>query len=289
MPAERFHHTTTTRGVAVAVRVISQPETSAAVRVLLIHGGGGSADLLWPFTTPAVAAGLEPLALDLPGHGHTRVTRRTSLRYEDWRRAAEAVVRAERSADPRPLVLLGASMGGMLAYDVAARTRDVATVVATCLLDPRDPAVRRRLGRYPWLTNIPQPPVLDRICVRVRWLADMRGIANRPEWVAHFADDPHGGGSWMPLGFLRAYLASAPVVEPEAFDACPVVVAHPEADRWTPPQLTRPFLARIAAPHRMVLLRDGGHAPLEPAALADLETVMRDVCAEVVASARATA
>ncbi|MPY81187.1 MAG: alpha/beta fold hydrolase [Actinophytocola sp.] len=47
---------------------------------------------------------------------------------------------AERAADDRPLVLFGASMGGMLAYEAAARTRQA--VVATCLLDPRDPGAR---------------------------------------------------------------------------------------------------------------------------------------------------
>lgn len=158
-------------------------------------------------------------------------------------------------------------------------------MVATCLLDPRAPAVRRRLGRFPWLANVPLPRLLDRVRVRMRWLSNMRGIANRPEWRDHFARDPGGGGSWMPLGFLRTYLQSAPVVEPEDFDACPLIVAHPADDRWTPPALTEPFLARVRAPHRLVLLPDGGHAPLEPTALARLGELLTDVANSTAAAA----
>jgi hypothetical protein len=62
--------------------------------------------------------------------------------YQDWVDCVVDLVRAVRAEDPRPLVLAGASMGGML-------TRMVST-------------------------------------------------------------DPRGGGTWIPLGFLRTYLRSVP-------------------------------------------------------------------------------
>jgi hypothetical protein len=46
---------------------------------------------------------------------------------------------------------VGASLGGMVAYDAATRTRAADHVVVTCLPDPRDPVMRRHITRFPWL------------------------------------------------------------------------------------------------------------------------------------------
>lgn len=56
------------------------------------------------------------------------------------------LVEAER--DGRPLTLLGASIGGMLAYETAAQSSHVAAVAATCLLDPRDWRARAHMTRF---------------------------------------------------------------------------------------------------------------------------------------------
>lgn len=54
----------------------------------------------------------------------------------------------ETEDDGRPLILLGASIGGMIAYEVAERSGLVTEVAATCLLDPRDKQVRAVLTRF---------------------------------------------------------------------------------------------------------------------------------------------
>jgi alpha-beta hydrolase superfamily lysophospholipase len=63
--------------------------------------------------------------------------------YADWVDLALALVEAESARDGRPVVLFGASIGGMLAYDVAARSERIEGIIATCLIEPAHPQVRR--------------------------------------------------------------------------------------------------------------------------------------------------
>lgn len=183
-------------------------------------------------------------------------------------RCVSALVEAERRRDDRPLIVLGLSMGGMLAYDVAGRTRAADAVVATCLLDTQDAAVRVGVARTPLLGRIgartvPLSRPLDRVRIPMRWVAKMEAIANDPDLATLCATDPLGGGTAMPIRFLRTWFASSPGIPPERFDACPVFLAHPADDRWTPAALSRTFFDRIRGPKRLVLLEGAGHFPVE--------------------------
>lgn len=92
----------------------------APVRVLLVHGAGGNAAAMWPFAARLALIGARVTTLDLPGYGRTTPPVRRDVTLTDWQRVLVDLIRLE--ADDRPLVLLGASMGGMLALDAAART-----------------------------------------------------------------------------------------------------------------------------------------------------------------------
>ncbi|MEV6323961.1 alpha/beta fold hydrolase [Nocardia sp. NPDC051787] len=113
----------------------------ARVRVLMIHGAGGHAGLLWPFAAVAAHEGVEAMAVDLPLYGDTVEPRPRTVRYRDWVDLLTQFVCAETESDDRPLVLFGASMGGMLAYEAAARTRAVAHVVGGSGVTGPDPAL----------------------------------------------------------------------------------------------------------------------------------------------------
>jgi hypothetical protein len=45
----------------------------------------------------------------------------------------------------------------MLAYDATARTRISSGLVATCFFDPREPAARRGVVRWPWMLSVIEP------------------------------------------------------------------------------------------------------------------------------------
>ncbi|MEE6272785.1 alpha/beta hydrolase [Georgenia sp. MJ206] len=253
------------RDMSVCVEHVGAPD--APVRLVLLHGAGGNAAAMWPFASRFAALGAHVTVPDLPGYGLTRVADRAGVRYEHWRDVVADLVRAE--ADDRPLVLLGASMGGLLAYDVAAATGLASSLVVTCLLDPRERDVRARLSWHPLLGALAGPVLhvaagpLARVQVPIRWIADMRHISNDPRLVRAVVRDRAGGGGRMPLGWMRSFLEWVPAVEPEELTGTPVLMAHPALDRWTPLAISARFFDRISAPTELVLLDGAGHFPVE--------------------------
>lgn len=271
------------------IHVARTANLDAAVRVLAIHGAGGHAGLLWPLTASAQREGVDVIALDLPLYGDTVEPRLSAVRYRDWVELLTEFVRAETESDPRPLVLFGASMGGMLAYETAACTGAAAHVVATCLLDPADPAARRAAARWSSTGGIAPvllrglDPVFGRVRVPIRWLVDMNNMSLDPAVSRTCATDPKGGGVSVPLGFLADFF-SFQHTAPEAFDAAPVTLVHPAADRWTPPELSIRFLQRIPERTKLVMLDNCGHFPIEEPGVTQLRDALREV---VVAVAKA--
>lgn len=252
-------------------------EVDAPLRMILVHGAGGNAAAMWPYAARLSALGALVTVPDLPGYGDTVVPDPGAVRYDHWRGMLESLVRAED--DSRPLIVVGASMGGMLAYDAAASTGLAAAVAATCLLDPREPSVRERLTWHPTVARVAGPALraiagpLANLRLPVKWISDMRHIANDAGLVREVLQDRRGGGGRVSLGWMRSYLESAPVVEPELFET-PILMAHPGDDRWTPVGISKPFFDRIAAPKSLVILEGCGHFPVEEPGLGQLMDAM---------------
>lgn len=263
----------------VLVHLDRWPVPDAPLTVVVLHGGGGHGRMMAGLCLMAVAAGCEAVAPDLPLYGLTRVPDPAAVRYRTWVDVVAEVV--EREAERRPVVLFGASMGGRLAYDVAAAAGTPVGVIATCLLDPRLPHVLRLLARdrvsaalLPAITRLPAP--LRRLRVPMPMVARMSAMSGTPALSRACARDRQGGGTWMPLSFLLDWLQAPPVVEPEDFDVCPVLLVQPGEDRWTPPALSMEFLDRIRAPHRAVLLDGAGHFPVEQPGLDQLHRAVQE-------------
>lgn len=266
------------RGRRVHIARATNP--GAPVRVLAIHGAGGYSGALRPFAALAAGEGGEVLLPDLPLYGDTVEPHPGRVRYETWIDLLCDLVTAERYADDRPLVFFGASMGGMLAYEVAARTRQVAAIAATCLLDPSHPDARRAAARFS-ATGRFAPAVLgalDRVVaprlLPIRWLVDMKNMSNNSALSRLCATDSRGGGARVPIGFLASFLAFQPTA-PETFEAAPVTLVHPAEDRWTPPELSTRFLNRIKGTTTEVFLDGCGHYPIEEPGLTQLADAMR--------------
>jgi alpha-beta hydrolase superfamily lysophospholipase len=255
----------TWRDHRVHLQHVGDPE--APVRMLLVHGAGGNTAAMWPYAAHLSTIGVRVTVPDLPGYGLTEVPDPGSVRYHHWRQLLIDLVEAEQ--DERPLMIVGASMGGLLAYDAAAATRKAAALVVTCLLDPRAGHVRERLTWHPALGRAAGPAMrllagpLAGLRVPICWIADMRHIANNPGLVQEVLKDRRGGGGRVPLGWMRSFLEAAPAVEPESFTDTPVLMVHPAEDRWTPLKVSKPFFDRIAAEKELVLLEGCGHFPAE--------------------------
>jgi alpha-beta hydrolase superfamily lysophospholipase len=252
---------------------------AAPLTVVLLHGAGGNGRLLAPFGLMLRGHGYEAVLPDLPGYGLSVVSPGL-VTHERWVDCVVDLAEAEARRTGRPVVLLGMSLGGLLAYLAAAQGRKAAGVIATTLADPRLPIVRDQFGKHPWLGRVltpllpPLAAVFGGLRLPIRWLANMKGVANDPEIVRLVCEDPIGGGSRVPLRFLRSVLAIRPAVEPEDFDICPVLLAHPAADRWTTVEASRPFFDRIKGPKELVMLENCGHLPIEEPGVSRLEEVV---------------
>lgn len=252
----------------------------APATLVVLHGGGGNGRLLAHYGQVAAAAGFRAALPDLPGYGLTAARPKRTVTYEDWRDVAAAVV--EHAAGSGPVVVLGLSMGGMVAYDAAVRTRVPSELVVTCLLDARRREVQRQLVRWPWLASVTRAlfrlrAVADRLPVPMGWTSNMTGIANDRALARSIARDRLAGGTWMPGRWVRGYLEAAPLAAPEDFDVCPVVLAHPGEDRWTATELSTSFLRRLTRVATSLVMLDGaGHFPIEEPGRGVLDALLVD-------------
>ena len=268
-------------------------DPDAALSVLLIHGAGGYGRMFAPLAQRLAVAGYEVLAPDLPGYGLSHAPW-SQVDYAAWKRVLLALIEAEQARRPRPMVLLGASIGGYLAYLVAAESPWVRGLVATTLADPRDPVVQAALVRQPWMrTLLPALRPLSRLSrglrVPVRWFTHMQRMSRDPALAALVCRDPLGGGNRVPLGLLASLFDTAPALEPEQFDRCPVLMLHPACDAWTPVAISDRFFDRLAAPRQRVLLDGCGHFPIEPPGLDQLRDALLAFLQRIGRQAAATA
>jgi len=268
------------RGHDVHVARARRPD--AAARVLVLHGAGGHAGAVWPYAALLAARGLDVAAVDLPLYGRTRAPDPRRTRYDDWVELVVALAEAED--DGRPLVLLGVSMGGMLAYEVGARSPHVAAVAATCLLDPRDLRTQAQMTRFGPLAlvgGVLTPLVRGRVAtttIPIRRVADPARLSRDRRLCELSAQDPRGAGATVPLGFLASYLRYRHVAPEEV--TTPLALVHPAEDAWTPPRLSLRVARRTAGPLRIVMLRGCGHLPIEQPGLDDLLTAVEALASE---------
>jgi alpha-beta hydrolase superfamily lysophospholipase len=269
-------------GLDVHLDRLAVPESP--LKVIVLHGAGAYGRVMAPAAVLARKHGWETVSPDLPGYGLTTVPRDRFV-YSLWIDCIVDLIAAEIARDGRPVVLFGVSLGGLLAYHVASSERAAGTVVglvATTLADPREPAVRQGFARTKllgsaglWLLE-QLAGVTDGLALPMRHMTKMDRISNKPELAALCAGDPLGGGNWVPARFLRTLMHTAPDIEPEQFDRCPVLLTHPGVDRMTEISLSRRFFDRLAAPKRMVVLEGASHMPTEQPGVDQMERAVTE-------------
>lgn len=260
------------RGLSIHLDRMAAP--ASPVKVVVLHGAGAYGRVMAPAAVLAHRHGFETVAPDLPGYGLTHVPRKR-FDYPLWVDCVADLVDAEFARDGRPVVLFGVSLGGLLAYQAAARVTSrgrgsqVIGLVATTLADPRERAVRQGFARTKllgsaglWLLERTRF-LTDGLPLPMRFVSKMDRISNDPDLARVCERDPLGGGNWVPARFLRSLMHTPPDIEPEDFRSCPVLLAHPGVDRMTDIALSRRFFDRLAAPKRMVVLEGASHMPTE--------------------------
>lgn len=254
-------------------------DVNAPVRLLVVHGAGAHGGALWPIASLLAGRRIDLTAVDLPLYGRTVTESRGTVTYEDWVALLVDLIAVED--DGRPVILLGASIGGLLTVEAAARSHMVAAVIATCLLDPTESHARSAMTRFGSLA-VALVPLLRMICgplakipLRISWIANLRKMGRDPGLGWLCANDARGGGAWVPLGFLASYMQH-PHSEART-KRVPVHLMHPEADEWTPVSLSESTLQTLPGPTTSRLLYNCGHFPLEEPGLQDLLNSIEEV------------
>lgn len=231
-------------------------ETSAAAAsgptpVLFVHGWAGSA-ALWSATLERAPRGYAYRALDLPGFGSG-----ASLdRPYSYDSLLEFVIDAMDDS-PAPVVLVGHSLGAMLAQDAALlRTKRIAALVLANS-QPRFEAVALPAASFRRVSGIvdESSQAAALAAMLPRYFLDPQAAA------AELALLREAGGQARPRALRESFLslADTPPLPPTDYGALhfPVLVVGSEAD-LIPPAATR-RLAAAFPDACLVVLPDAGH------------------------------
>lgn len=260
------------------------PELKKDSAVILLHGAGGHGRLLAPIAKAFNQQGYDTIALDLPGYGLTEAKSEHIL-FDRWVECCVDFVIERYQQTGKPSVLVGVSLGGMLAYCVAAKIQSlrfpvspVVGLITSTLCDTRYEAVKKQFARFSWMTYfLPLirclPQAFKNVRLPIRWFSRMTLISNEAGLSKLVEQDPQGGGSRVPFAFLLSILDAKPDVEPEAFQLCPLLLIHPELDRMTPLNLSELFFSRIKTSKQLHVLKGCGHIPIEEPGVEDMTHV----------------
>jgi alpha-beta hydrolase superfamily lysophospholipase len=241
----------------------------------LVHGLGEHSGRYAAFAEELVRARFTAVALDLPGHGETPGGRGD---IPSWPQLIDAIVpalfTASRGLPGQPMelphLLLGHSMGGLIALDYAlAHPRSLLAVVAT----------------GPALKSWPPPRWKLALATAARAVApgaafasgiDEPGVSSDPEVLSLRAADPLVHDRISPRTYFAITAAQQRVMANASRLQVPALVVQGAADRVIDPHGALEFTG--LAPHALVRLetvKDAYHEVLnEPSRLATIRAIL---------------
>ena len=220
--------------------------------VLFLHGAGMDHSI-WALQSRALAhRGLNVLALDFPGHGGSEGPALTSIGdLADWTAEAIAAAGAERA------ILIGHSMGALVALETAARRPD--RVAALGLV-----GVASKMPVHPDLLAAAQANSHDAVDMVSIWglggPATLGGSPSPGQWMlgaaARLLERSAPGVLHADLAACNAYAGAS---DAAAKVACPALLVLGERDQMTPLKGGKALAALIQGPPRVVVIDDAGH------------------------------
>jgi len=253
----------------VQIHLDRMPAPQSKLKVIFIHGAGGNGRLLAPYARGLQNNGYEVVSPDLPPYGLSYTSSIDSLGYQLWVDILVELINRELKRDGKPVVLIGTSVGGMLAYNAAVQSNKVKGLIATTFVDTSHANVRDQLAPNKLISRLGKfamdqfPFLLDSVQISVTHVSRMNLITNNAELTNLIMNDTHAAGTKIPLRLLRTFLNMKPLVQPEYFDVCSVLLVHPECDPMTPYSISKPFFDAIKADKEQVILEGAGHFPIE--------------------------
>jgi len=253
----------------------------ATAKIIMLHGVGGNGRILSFMAVPLFKKGFEVICPDLPGYGFTSTSSR-SITFQGWIETVNHIIDTETVDDNRPVFLFGFSLGGTLAYHVAAQNKNIKGIIATCLLDQRIRKVRdysainKTMSRWGPLFLKAFNIIAPGLMLPMRLVANTGAIVNDPDLLKILLQDKTSSGVSVPIRFLHSIIKAKPDLEPENFQHCPIALFHPEKDKWTPVEVSKIFFDRIKGDKELKILENAGHFPLEMPGILQLENYTED-------------
>jgi len=247
------------------------------VSVIIIHGAGGNGRILSLIGSHFSQQGINYYAPDNLGYGLTK-TSKSSFDYGDLVDMLCAFTQYIIQKDKNPVVLLGMSVGGMLAYQVASNVEAVNSLIVTTLADPRDEESMIAMAKNKFIATKGLKFgekfkfFTDNLRLPIKWLCKMDRMSRNPEFSKIFEEDPYGGGVRVSFKFLRTFSTYSSFTKFEDFNSCPVMLIHPEKDNWTPFKLSKKVFDKLKVNKELHLLPECGHAPIEEPGIYDMES-----------------
>lgn len=261
------------------VHVDHYPRPNSTAKIILLHGvGTNGRQMSLVLGHPLAQAGYETMALDLPGYGLTQYPAKSKIRYEDWVQLVSDFVDAEAQKDNRPIFLYGLSAGGMLTFHVAMQNKNIKGIIGMTFLDQQNLSVKKGTMRFSPLSPLLLPGMklgaatpIGNIPLPMALVSKMYALSNDKEALNIMLQDKTSAGNSMSIKFLKSYMFYQPKFDLKDFNQCPVLLTQPAEDHWTPLELSQPVLNQLKVSHQTVLLPQGGHYPIEKAALDQLQ------------------
>jgi len=249
---------------------------SNQVSVILIHGAGGNGRILSMFGSYLYKNKINYYSPDNLGYGLTKVSNK-NFEYADWVNMISDFTKYIMKRDNNPVFLIGMSVGGMIAYQVASKVKTVKGILVTTLADPRDEETMIAMSKNKFLVKYGLPfakrfrIIVDNIRLPIKWLSKINLMSRNPEFSKLFIKDKYAGGVNISMRFLRTFSIYQPEIEFTDFNLCPILLIHPEKDKWTPFHLSKKVFDKIPSKKEYHLLTECGHAPIEEPGIYEME------------------
>jgi alpha-beta hydrolase superfamily lysophospholipase len=229
-----------------------EPPAPRAV-ILLAHGLAEHSGRYREFAEFFADGGFATWALDHPGHGRSEGKRGHVDRFEEYTEALGQLLSVARQAHPNvPCVLLGHSMGGLIAADFLLLHQDafVAAVLSgAAIQSPQQPS------RIALFLNKLIAMVLPRFGVM---RMDASGISKDPQVVSNYENDPLVYRGKVTAGLANAiFSAMNRVVADAASIRLPLLIMHGSIDNLTAVDGSKLLHGLVSSEDKKIVIYDG--------------------------------
>jgi alpha-beta hydrolase superfamily lysophospholipase len=164
----------------------------------------------------------------------------------------------------------------------------VSGLIVINILDQRIQEVRDNSAVNKTISRIGMPilklisSINGNIKIPVKIVANMKVIINNKNLLNLLIKDKLSSGASVSIEFILTLLKAAPAIEPEGFDQCPLLLVHPDDDRWTPVDLSLLFFNRLKCKKKFFMLQNAGHFPVEEPGICQLEDYVVEFINELI-------